>query len=640
MPLSDKLGTQEKLLLSQAIYKLGAFSWPQVSDLLLAHPCISKRRPKELFAPDRCEAMYKEMMASIGINVPTPDGMKPHTKSHLRLAQTHYIARMAELHAKIAEHESRFTALVTEVTSLKSGDLDDALRREIVQELETKYGKKVMEAWLQGEGKGKFLKAVEAGEVKEGEVDLEEEEKVKEKEEEERKAEEAKKAEKAAQAKEAEEAARAKAEAQEAAKQAEAVKGEVAADKAPESAIKEAKDVEMKDATPEAPVPPKEATPENKAARPAKTPEPAEVPSPAVSPLSPAPSDLSPIKPDPVPKRSHKRKAASQPRGAPAGKRSGRRGAAVAAEAEESEGEEDEKEEDHSEEEAENEDEQPVTRGRQGKRSSPAKPSLSPTKEGSPATSRRAPSVSSTNSATPGDERRSTRRGVASRRGKRDVSKPVRDQTTEREEEDNASVVGEDHEEPRKATRASRRKSGAVEAATPTPSATERRGTRSTAIKIRPRLGHRGVAESEPPQEGGDDEEVVKEEAPGRSTASAPRTAKRSSKPFLMALFEIILSHKFSNVFENPVRKSEAADYYDVIKKPMDLKSVKAGIKNGRIGSMDELERDVLLIFSNAMMYNAPGSQVYEMAKEMMKDCEGHFVHYRNMEMEMGGDGA
>ncbi|ODO10165.1 hypothetical protein I350_02394 [Cryptococcus amylolentus CBS 6273] len=602
MSLSADLTTQEKLLLSQAIYKLGAFSWPQVSDLLLVHPSIEPR-PKELFTPDRCEAMYKEMMGAIGINVPTPDGMKPHTKSHLRLAQTHYIARMSELHAQIAAHESRFTALVTEVTSLKSGELDDALKREIVEGLEKKFGKKVMDGWLEGEGKGLFMKAVEAGEVKAGEVDPEEEKKRKEKEEEERKEKEVEAAKvAAAKAKEAEEAAKAQAEA-EAAEQAEKAKpaGQAAKEAAKAEAAKAAE---------------------------------ADI-SPAQSPLSPAPSDLSPIKPEPAPKRSHKRKAASQPKGAPAGKRGGRRGAAAAAEAEESEGEEEE----HSDEEGDHEEEQPATRGRQAKRSSPAKPSLSPTKEGSPANSRRAPSVSSTNSATPGEERRSTRRGAASRRGKREVSKPVRDQTAEREEEDNTSVAGEDHEEPRKATRASRRKSGAVEAATPTPSATERRGTRSTAV-VRPRLGHREVAASELSVAGGEDGVAAKEEAAGSSTTLAPRVAKRSSKPFLLALFEIILSHKFSNVFENPVRKSEAADYYDVIRKPMDLKTVKAGIKNGRIGSIDELERDVLLIFSNAMMYNAPDSQVYGMAKDMMKDCEGHFVHYRNMEMEMGGDGA
>lgn len=39
------------------------------------------------------------------------------------------------------------------------------------------------------------------------------------------------------------------------------------------------------------------------------------------------------------------------------------------------------------------------------------------------------------------------------------------------------------------------------------------------------------------------------------------------------------------------------------------------------------------------MMYNASDSQVYGMAKEMMKDCEGHFAHFRNMELELDKEG-
>lgn len=72
-PLSDSLTIQEKLLLSQAVYKLGAFSWAEVSSLLLDHPCIKDAtphaRPAKLFTPERCEGIYKELMGVIGINV-------------------------------------------------------------------------------------------------------------------------------------------------------------------------------------------------------------------------------------------------------------------------------------------------------------------------------------------------------------------------------------------------------------------------------------------------------------------------------------------------------------------------------------------------------------------------------------------
>lgn len=73
---------------------------------------------------------------------------------------------------------------------------------------------------------------------------------------------------------------------------------------------------------------------------------------------------------------------------------------------------------------------------------------------------------------------------------------------------------------------------------------------------------------------------------------------KKSSKPFLFSLLEAIASHRFGTIFESPVRKSDAPDYYSVIKKPMDLKTIKGRIKEGRIERIDELERDVLLMFS------------------------------------------
>jgi len=65
---ADRLTTQEKLLLSQAVYKLGAVAWPVVSKLLLEHPCCAGRG-RELFSAEACEAYYIGLMTSIGMNV-------------------------------------------------------------------------------------------------------------------------------------------------------------------------------------------------------------------------------------------------------------------------------------------------------------------------------------------------------------------------------------------------------------------------------------------------------------------------------------------------------------------------------------------------------------------------------------------
>jgi bromodomain-containing protein 8 len=62
--------TQEKLLLAQAVYKVGAIAWPVVSTLLTEHPLIRDRsRPTELFSAQSCEAAYIALMRSIGQNV-------------------------------------------------------------------------------------------------------------------------------------------------------------------------------------------------------------------------------------------------------------------------------------------------------------------------------------------------------------------------------------------------------------------------------------------------------------------------------------------------------------------------------------------------------------------------------------------
>lgn len=82
----------------------------------------------------------------------------------------------------------------------------------------------------------------------------------------------------------------------------------------------------------------------------------------------------------------------------------------------------------------------------------------------------------------------------------------------------------------------------------------------------------------------------------------------------------------------------------------MDLKKIRQRIKDGEISTIDEFERDILLLFawvflagdthgsaddSNAMMYNGEDSQVYEMAKKMLHEAESHVAHYRTMQDDL-----
>ncbi|WWC91598.1 uncharacterized protein L201_006544 [Kwoniella dendrophila CBS 6074] len=157
---ADKLTIQEKLLLSQAIYKLGAISWPAISKLLTSHPCCINR-PSELFSPESCESIYMELMAGLEINIPAPDAMKPQAKTHLRLAQTYYLKRMEELKNTIENYENKFKLLMLEISSLKNGESDESIKNEIRTSIARKYGKRLLDTWFPD--KEEIQKAIESG---------------------------------------------------------------------------------------------------------------------------------------------------------------------------------------------------------------------------------------------------------------------------------------------------------------------------------------------------------------------------------------------------------------------------------------------------------------------------------------------
>lgn len=53
-------------------------------------------------------------------------------------------------------------------------------------------------------------------------------------------------------------------------------------------------------------------------------------------------------------------------------------------------------------------------------------------------------------------------------------------------------------------------------------------------------------------------------------------------------------------------------DYYDIVKKPMDLGSIKRKLDNGLYNNPWEYVNDVWLMFDNAWLYNRKTSRVYK----------------------------
>lgn len=52
----------------------------------------------------------------------------------------------------------------------------------------------------------------------------------------------------------------------------------------------------------------------------------------------------------------------------------------------------------------------------------------------------------------------------------------------------------------------------------------------------------------------------------------------------------------------------------------MDLTSIKRRLSKGHIQSMVQFQRDLMLVFQNAVMYNSFNHHVHRMAKEMQRE--------------------
>jgi len=100
---------------------------------------------------------------------------------------------------------------------------------------------------------------------------------------------------------------------------------------------------------------------------------------------------------------------------------------------------------------------------------------------------------------------------------------------------------------------------------------------------------------------------------------------------------KVVQSHQHAWVFNTPVDPVELGlpDYFEVVKKPMDLGTIRKKLENGCYHSLEEFEGHVHLTFDNAMLYNPEGSVVYNMAKEMKtKFTSDYEVFVRQIQAE------
>lgn len=142
-----------------------------------------------------------------------------------------------------------------------------------------------------------------------------------------------------------------------------------------------------------------------------------------------------------------------------------------------------------------------------------------------------------------------------------------------------------------------------------------------------------------------------------------------------------ISSHKHASLFSTPVKAKDAEGYYDIIRRPQDLKSIRASIQNGSravaaatasnadtplgnspsqgpstptqfpssstqvtlpvsedlvppksIVNSAQLEKELMRLFANAVMFNSGYEGVVKDAVEMAKDVEASVANWRAAE--------
>jgi hypothetical protein len=123
-----------------------------------------------------------------------------------------------------------------------------------------------------------------------------------------------------------------------------------------------------------------------------------------------------------------------------------------------------------------------------------------------------------------------------------------------------------------------------------------------------------------------------------------------------------ITSHRHASLFSNPVRDRDAEGYSTMIRRPTDLKSIKAAIAAGNkavnaanvtvdstssgvslpwsedlippkaIANSAQLEREIMRMLANAVMFNPGEDDVVADAREMFESAEASLVNFRSAE--------
>ncbi|XP_058090600.1 uncharacterized protein LOC131237010 [Magnolia sinica] len=100
-------------------------------------------------------------------------------------------------------------------------------------------------------------------------------------------------------------------------------------------------------------------------------------------------------------------------------------------------------------------------------------------------------------------------------------------------------------------------------------------------------------------------------------------------KKLLVFILDRLQKKDTYGVFSEPVDPDELPDYHEVIENPMDFSTVRKKLSSGAYANLEQFKKDVFLISSNAMRYNANDTIYFRQARSIQELAQKSFENLK-----------
>ncbi|PIA56844.1 hypothetical protein AQUCO_00700890v1 [Aquilegia coerulea] len=114
----------------------------------------------------------------------------------------------------------------------------------------------------------------------------------------------------------------------------------------------------------------------------------------------------------------------------------------------------------------------------------------------------------------------------------------------------------------------------------------------------------------------------------GMAMESVP-TTPLPDKKLLVFILDRLQKKDTYRVFSEPVDPKELPDYHDIVEHPMDFATVRKKLSSGAYANLEQFEKDVFLICSNAMIYNSSDTIYFRQARSIQELAKRDFDNLR-----------